>query len=64
MLLSWHEHLAGLGRKHGVLSRTIFVGFDSFIPSSSLQSPLMYFILNSLEVVIGREADGADTLSR
>ena len=43
MLLSWHEHLAGLGRKHGVLPRTIFVGFDSLIPSSSLQSPLMYF---------------------
>ena len=63
MLLSWHEHLAGLGRKHG-FPPPISVGFDSFIPSSNVQSPLMYFILNSLEVVIGREADGADTLSR
>ena len=45
-------------------SRHRSLKFDSFIPSSNAQSPLMYFILNSLEVVIGREADGADTLSR
>ena len=35
-----------------------------YFSSSNVQSPLMYFFLNSLEVVIGREADGADTLSR